>query len=301
MIAQKLLKNAVKLDVRWQGQHVNKNEIPIAPCGATHQPCCAGACESDACSNGICQSCGGVGQPCCPGRTCSAGVCDNNFCVACGQSGTPCCPGEVCPSGVCRAGVCATCGDIGQPCCNGESCGKGQCKLGMCAACGNVGQPCCQGRCDSGVCSNGSCSACGEAGQPCCPNSSCLGSNFCRQGTCTTCATPVPCGNCGGTVQCDGSCSRPTPTNFGVTREYSSDNEKFACCFIDYKKTFGGDCSPGWVYHSPVSLKKNSGGGTCEIISQGSGGDCRVTVRFHNNGTDGADCTIKIRERRACD
>jgi hypothetical protein len=50
-----------------------------------------------------------------------------------------------------------------------------------------------------------------------------------------------------------------------------------------------------------VTITKLSGGGTCELVSQGSGNSCKVTVRFHNNGTEGAQCRIVIKEKRACD
>src|SRR5262249_38516640 len=127
MIAQGQLRNAVKLEVRWNGQHVNKNEIPIAACGGANQPCCRGACDGGrACANNQCQSCGGSGQPCCPGNSCGGGeVCERGFCTSCGQINQPCCNGEICTSSasVCRQDLCSACGQLGQPCCNGNVCG----------------------------------------------------------------------------------------------------------------------------------------------------------------------------------
>jgi hypothetical protein len=83
-----------------------------------------------------------------------------------------------------------------------------------------------------------------------------------------------------------------------VIRGYSNDNERFTCCSIDYRKQFGGDCRPGFVRDTAV-VRKNSGGGTCQIVSYDAG--YRVTVRFHNNGLEGADCNVIINERRTCD
>jgi hypothetical protein len=305
MIAQGQLRNAAKLEVRWNGQHVNKNEIPISACGGANQPCCHGACDDprNACSNNVCQGCGGGGQPCCPGNSCSAGgVCEHGFCTGCGQLNQPCCNGETCSSvsAVCRQSICSACGQLGQPCCNGNVCSRGECRAGVCSQCGQIGQPCCGGSCSSGMCSGGNCVACGATGQPCCANNACSGGNMCSSGRCQACAPQRPCGSCNGVTRCDGSCSVPTPTDFGRIRTYVSTTESFSCCFIDYQKSFGGTCSPGWVFHAPVDIAKQ-GGGTCEILTNPGGNNCQVRMRFHNNGTDGATCTITIRERRDCD
>ncbi|MBL8917071.1 MAG: hypothetical protein JNM17_40575 [Archangium sp.] len=120
--------------------------------------------------------------------------------------------------------------------------------------------------------------------------------------SCAPCSAGVgqSCGHCGGTTQCDGSCTKATPSDFGTVKEFSSDEEAFACCWIDYTKTFGGDCSPGYVFED-VNVTKTSGGGSCLVITQGSGTNCRVTMRFHNNGTEGARCRIAIKQKRVCD
>src|SRR5262249_22844872 len=123
----------------------------------------------------------------------------------------------------------------------------------------------------------------------------CDASSICKQ-----CANSGPCGSCGGTTQCDGSCSKPTPSDFGTVRDFNSFEHDFACCFIDDTLTFGSNCDQGWVFQS-VDVTRTSGGGSCDLMSQGHGTDCRVTVRFHNNGTEGAKCRVTIHEQRVCD
>jgi hypothetical protein len=216
----------------------------------------------------------------CSSLTCPApNMCVNNVCTQsnCGLLGAACCPGSSCTVGTCNSvGVCqANCGLANQPCCPGGTCSFGTCNSGgICStACGQLGQSCCNGTCQAGTCS--------------------------PQGTCA-CAAPAACGNCGGVTQCDGSCSKATPPDFGTIRDYENAYEEaFSCCWIDYNKSFGGSCHPGWKYET-VDITKISGGGTCELVSSGSGDSCRVTLRFHNNGLEGARCRILIRERRLC-
>lgn len=83
MIAHGQLVNAVQLQIRWNGQRVNRNEIPVVSCGMLGGPCCGGSCTQGSCINGVCSRCGGLGEACCPSATgclasntgCSAGRC----------------------------------------------------------------------------------------------------------------------------------------------------------------------------------------------------------------------------------
>jgi hypothetical protein len=108
MIAQGLLKEAIQLQVRWNGQRVNQNEIPVVPCGGYGQPCCRGhLCDAGSCANDVCGACGQLNQPCCNGQICQAGNCVSGLCTACGASGQPCCSGNACNSGnKCLVNVC---------------------------------------------------------------------------------------------------------------------------------------------------------------------------------------------------
>jgi hypothetical protein len=83
MITQNLLTGAVQLQIRWNGQRVNQNEIPVVSCGMFDGPCCSGRCTQGSCINNVCSRCGDLGQACCPSGTqcttrstgCSAGRC----------------------------------------------------------------------------------------------------------------------------------------------------------------------------------------------------------------------------------
>lgn len=108
------------------------------------------------------------------------------------------------------------------------------------------------------------------------------------------------CGSCGGNTQCNGQCSKATPADLGASSPYGNYPIQFSCCWIDSTVTYGGDCSPGYQYQSAV-INKYQGGGSCAIVAEGGGSDCRVTVRYHNNGLEGARCELFITQRRACD
>jgi hypothetical protein len=208
MIAANQLKDAIQLQVRWNGQRVNQNEIPVVACGGNGQPCCRGrspVCDSGTCANNICGVCGGLGQPCCNGNACSAGACVNSICTACGGNGQPCCGGSTCNSGSrCSANICNPCGGVGQICCNGNICSGSQCVNNICTICGAIGQACCNGACTSGQCSNNVCSPCGSIGQPCCNGSGCT-SGTCMGNVCTACGgINQPC--CAGSTCNSGRC-----------------------------------------------------------------------------------------------
>lgn len=155
MIAQGMLVEAVQIQIRWSGQRVNQNEIPVVPCGAYGEPCCRGRqCRSGSCVNDVCGACGQLNLPCCNGQMCQAGSCINGVCTACGTVGQPCCAGSVCSGGascqgnVCRATLpaCAWTGDFSE-----ESPGEGHCPSGFAmrgvrcrgSYCDNVALYCC--------------------------------------------------------------------------------------------------------------------------------------------------------------
>jgi len=98
---------------------------------------------------------------------------------------------------------------------------------------------------------------------------------------------------CRGTIQCSGVCSnsRPGPA---VSEAYSQ-QENFSCCSINYNKTFGGGCTAGSTYYD-CYVEKLSGGGSCDVLGGGGGSSCTCTVNFHNNGLEGAQCRVHIRQ-----
>lgn len=189
-------------------------------CGAS-QVCCSGGCcpVGQTCVQGVCEACGGQGQPCCPGEACTGDLsCDvadalqtpgPPTCEPCGGNGEICCGGFV---GTCDTGNacfpngrCQTCGAVGQACCVTQANTDGFCNAGAicqgaegCVACGGQGQPCCPDNTCSGdlVCDvynfdlqpGITCEPCGGNGEICCPGSSCDAGNFCfPNGKCQTC------------------------------------------------------------------------------------------------------------------
>ncbi|HKY36568.1 MAG TPA: hypothetical protein VJN18_11550 [Polyangiaceae bacterium] len=211
---------------------------------------------------------------------------------SCGQ-----CGGKVQCNGACSVSdppnVGAGCGS-----CGGAVQCNGQCSVGTP---GNYGQAC--GSCGGTVQCDGNCSvgtpgnygqACGECG---------VGTYQCS-GACSKSAPDwwgQSCGYCGGTLNnCNGTCSIATPSDYGVVSNHSTHPIKFSCCWIDSTITYGDACSPGYVFDSAI-INKYSGGGSCDIVAEEGGSSCRVTVRHHNNGLEGANCELVIRQRRDCD
>jgi hypothetical protein len=134
LIASGFLKDAVQLQVRWSGQRVNQNEIPVVPCGGLDKPCCRGTCDAGVCADDVCQACGAPSQHCCAGRACFSGTtCVASVCTPCGAVDQPCCHGTQCNVGTCLNQQCTACGDIDQACCNGRGCnGNSMCDGGLC-------------------------------------------------------------------------------------------------------------------------------------------------------------------------
>ena len=130
LIAQGLLKDAVQLQVRWGGQRVNRNEIPIVPCGPIGKPCCRGTCDAGACVNHVCEACGALGQHCCTGGGCPGNTCVSGICTVCGGIDQACCHGRQCNTGTCLNLVCTACGDPDLPCCSGARCSIGNTCVG---------------------------------------------------------------------------------------------------------------------------------------------------------------------------
>ena len=130
-------------------------------------------CVDDGNGDGVCVSCGGVGQPCCQSNICdhAYATCDttSNTCVSCGGNNEDCCPfvpGEA--KGRCDdefnrqrcvleetadihgPGTCTNCGYEGEVCCSGE--GNRQCHSAflscsdtsdLCESCGDNEEACC--------------------------------------------------------------------------------------------------------------------------------------------------------------
>jgi hypothetical protein len=93
-----------------------------------------------------------------------------------------------------------------------------------------------------------------------------------------------------------------TPPDLGLTTEYHYYDESFGCCWISYNKTFGGACDAGHVYGGVTveHFENHAFLGGCDVVQEGSGSDCSVTVHFYNKGTNGANCRIHINETRTC-
>jgi hypothetical protein len=313
----------------------NQGTWTTVACPSNTPRCRDGRCQAVENAGTPCGSCGGtiqgdgscsvptpptLGQSCgsCGGKVQCDGSCSvrdpGNLNQPCGS-----CGGKVQCDGSCSV---RDPGNLNQPCghCGGKFLCNGSCSQpdppnfgGVCNTCGGKVQ--CNGSCSPLEPSNlgGACNACGGKVQcngscspPEPPNfrgacNACGGTVQCN-GSCSPLEPPNfrgPCGQCGGTVQCNGSCSIATPPNLGALQLHSSATEQFTCCFINYTKTFGGTCHAGWAYER-TSIDRMSGGGGCEIVSEGHGNDCRVTVRFHNNGTDGAQCKVSVFEKRVC-
>lgn len=255
-----------------------------------------------------CGKCGGTVK--CDG-TCTIAT-PGNYGTGCGS-----CGGTINCAGACTV---ATPGNYGAGCgsCGGVINCSGACTVNTPA---NFGAGC--GSCGGTINCSGACSVGtpGNFGAGC---GSCGGTVNCS-GACSV-GTPsnygASCGSCGGKVNCSGTCSVSTPTNYGqscgagyctggtfncsgaCTQPALTYNEvggspfleSFSCCFINYNKSFGTSCDPGH-YFDDCWVEQVSGGGTCQIISKGGGTNCSCTANFHNNGTEGAQCKIHIRER----
>ena len=152
-----------------------------AGCGERGQQCCSASENFRACpagsdlvcnSAGVCEPCGGAGEPCCQRLARLEPECDLR--------------------NVCTPGGCEPCGQRGERCCAGEdnaefcqfpdalSCSRSD-GDGVCVLCGGFGQPCCQIRSgDAPFCDSGSCNSSG-----------CCGTNSCS-GTISPTVTPTP-------------------------------------------------------------------------------------------------------------
>jgi serine/threonine protein kinase len=271
----------------WTTNHPADLGESCGSCGGKVQ--CDGTCsvETPASFGLSCNSCGGTFQ-------CN-GACSTKEPTTLGESCNSC-------GGIMQCnGTCSTTEppNLNQSC--GSCGGTVQCD-GSCSfpTPGNFGMKC--NSCGGTVKCDGSCSTSQPAnfGAAC---NSCGGTVQC-DGSCST-SQPgnfgAACNSCGGTVQCNGTCWPEQPGNFGSVQVRSKDLEEFWCCGLDYQKNFGGACSSGWVYDR-VEVDKVTGGGACFVTAAppSGGSSCQVTMRFHNNGLEGARCNVTIFERRGC-
>jgi hypothetical protein len=85
----------------------------------------------------------------------------------------------------------------------------------------------CVGQCTDGVkdgnetdvdCGGGSCPPC-ATGKKCAVNNDCISTDQCQAGVCIACAAGYnqPCGKCNGLTECNGTCSKPTSANLGLS------------------------------------------------------------------------------------
>ncbi len=130
------------------------------------------SCSSDTvCSDALCVSCGGPGQPCCGGTApcAGAGICSGGHCVSstpCGGFGEQCCvAGSPCGDGLtCNGAFCDVLGavDAGAPPLDGGT-DAGDAPPApdlpdgwSTSPCGGSGQRCCAGECEAGFMCSGS-------------------------------------------------------------------------------------------------------------------------------------------------
>jgi len=154
-----------------------------------------GQCESDAAhGGGLCLECGGN-----IGLLCGLGVP--------GMSPFCCSAGDAC-SGVTCCGV--ACADLRSDALNCGACGSACpslfCGSGACCAPGTTAV--CNGKCTNTTNDVNNCGQC---------NVKCPTGETCTAGVCCAANVGSACGSCGGAIQCNGSCSVPTPPNFGAT------------------------------------------------------------------------------------
>lgn len=278
------------------------------------------------------RGCAAAGAAPCPaGQTCSpAGVCEGrpeppvtpktDTCVedmgrTCGQcAGTITCAGDCSrptPANLGRS--CGHCGGIYG--CDGKCSKDDPPNFGHgCGSCGGtIG---CDGQCNRATPAGfgQSCGPCGGTiacdGQCTRPPPAALGQSCGRCGGTIDCsgacnrATPVnfgvACGNCGGTIGCDGRCSRDDPPGLGTVTSKLLTSDRIYCCSINEVRQYGGACDPGHAYHS-VDVVERRGGGDCRLEEAGSGRNCVVKVRWTNNGLEGVECDINIKQKRVCD
>ena len=307
---------------------------PVGPCSAGTKTCkasadkkslvwgsCVGAvgptATKDTCGGTSDENCNGVPHdecPCVTGETRLCGDCSRTVQV-CSAAGTfPACPTSssntyngVTVGGACSGGTgaCYRSGTVVCPAGGGNAtCSSLPAPPGS-RNCTSSADNDCNGVADNaeGICrcdgtapigSGGSCgaNACGAGSRTC--NSA--GASAAWSGCGGIPNVPgnlgATCG-CRGSIQCSGVCSnsRPGPA---VSEAYVT-QENFSCCFINYNKRFGGSCTAGSTYYDCYT-ERLSGGGSCDVVAGGGGGDCGCTVNFHNNGTDGAQCRVHIRQ-----
>jgi hypothetical protein len=265
------------------------------------EPRCDSAGNSDV-GPGMC----GAGSCRVPGaQTCAPFLgCNGNRCREGCEDDDQCAGDFVClDSGLCGKR------SNGQACARGSECLTGNCAQGRCCAtacaasckscalagqegtCANVGvggaDP--AGGCRDDACSNGCDGAGGcrrevsgtSCGQPGCgPGNSILTRTCNGNGTCESrsMAGP-PCGRCGGTTLCDGSCSRPTPPNL--------DNP---CGKCGGRVRCDGSCS--------VTDPPNVGGACGSAGSVDCTGGCRGPLfRLYHDGVGDHFYTMSAEER----
>jgi hypothetical protein len=248
-------------------------------------------------------------QPCRDDLLCSS---DKRRCLL--KPGATCSEGELCDSDACVAGVCAS--RLGGACdpatldrvpCPPDShcdaatrtCLRNACRPGdkQCASDGRS-----LSSCDAGVwkteacpataplCRDGACVCSVDQGKPCncggkvqcdgtCSAPACNGS--CVDGKCCDAKAGQACGSCGGKMQCDGSCSVATPPNLGQ-----------ACGSCGGKVSCDGSCSV------PTPPNFNQACGSCGGKIQ-CNGSCSVATPPNFNQACGS-CGGKIQCDGSC-
>ena len=272
----------------------NCNGTPIEDC-----PCTVG--QTKVCGNcgGTVVTCTATGWPACPpsslnlyngravGQTCSGGT------GACYRAGTVVCPaggGNATCSSLPAAPSARNCTSSADNDCNGiADNAEGLCR--------------CDGVYSPGFATQSGCeSPCGNGTRTC----TSYGSSAAFAG-CVGRRAPPPnlnqaCGSCGGVYDCNGNCTKSTPTDLGREYEYRSPGyyEEYSCCFINYNRDFGGTCDPGFRY-SRRTMERISGGGLCTWNYDGGNTSCWVGAHFENQGLEGARCRAHIYQVRVCD
>jgi hypothetical protein len=239
-------------------------------CNATTCPagCCGtdGQCHTDQ-SSTVCGTAAAACQVCTSTQACTAGRCADK------------CNSGNCPNGCCDAtGTCVTTLTDGQCGTNGAVCGactgSNRCVLGQCGCASSLDCPsyqaceanhACSNMCSDAITCNGGC--CSAANQ--CANTANYGKS---------------CGSCGGTVQCDGSCSVNTPLKYGTSCACGGTIQCDGSCSANIPSNYGKGCgSCGGVTQcdnscsvsTPASFGKSCG--SCGGVTQ-CDGSCSVNT-----------------------
>jgi hypothetical protein len=113
------------------------------------------------------------------------------------------------------------------------------------------------------------------------------------------------CGACGGRITCDGTCSRPTPPDYGEVRVDGVEVlERTGNRSPRSGEWIGHDCPSGHVGAGCIVEVSRTGSDSplasgCYVVSEGRG--CRCKIRWWADAVTTLRCSVTLLSRRACD